>query len=60
MKMKMKKVKKFKQCINYFDKLDSIEFKMRCRLNKQLSVLLILEEISEEQEFFTKSKLLYS
>lgn len=44
--------RKFKQRINYFDELDNADFKMRFRLNKQ-SVLLILEEIREELEFFT-------
>lgn len=44
--------RKFKQRTNYFDELNDIEFKMRFRLNKQ-SVLLILEEIREELEFFT-------
>jgi len=44
--------RRFKIRINYFEELDDVEFKMRFRLNKG-TVLLILENITEELEFLT-------
>jgi len=44
--------RKFKVHINFFEELDGIEFKMRFRLSKE-SILLILENITEELEFLT-------